>query len=457
MRVTIMGLGLHGGGVESALFCLKNGAEVTVTDLKKEAELEPSLKRLKDFPVRLVLGKHEKEDFISPDLIIKNPGVPRNSPFMTLAKEHNIPVETDISLFLRYIDNPVIAVTGSKGKSTTASAIHFVLKEVFPGSELGGNITISPLTFVDTLPPDVPVVLELSSWQLADLAEKDVLKPVISLITNIFPDHLNWYRSMDHYISDKKIIYKNQGKEDYSIFNFDCPYVSRFKENTHATPCFFSRALLPPEYQGAWLENDRGFARIRDSYGQILEKEARLKGIHNRINLLSAGLALYLYGIDPLKIRSSLSRFSGIEHRLELFLQHNGIDYYNDSAATIPEATVAAIQTIPKPLFLITGGTDKKSDFSPLLDVVTKCEKVYLLEGTGTEKIAALFKKKGILYEGFFPSLSDAVDQVFMDAHPGASVLFSPGCASFGMFLNEFDRGQKFKKYVKQKSGVYPG
>lgn len=452
-----MGLGLHGGGVESALFCIKKGAEVTVTDLKEEAVLTSSLERLKNFSVRLVLGKHEKEDFISSDLIIKNPGVPQDSPFLAIAKKHNIPVETDLSLFLHYTDNPVIAITGSKGKSTTATAIHFVLTKVFPGSKLGGNITISPLTFVGQLPPDVPVVLEISSWQLADLAYKDVLKPKISLITNILPDHLNWYRSMDHYISDKKIIYKNQGKEDFSIFNFDCPYVNRFTQDTPAAPCFFSKKALPSQYQGAWLEGKKGFVRIRDSYHQILEEKLKLPGSHNRMNLLSAGLSLYLYGIDPDVIRSTLSRFKGIEHRLELFLQHNNVDYYNDSAATIPQATVAAIRTLPEPIFLITGGTDKNIDFSPLLDIIAKCEKIYLLEGTGTEKIVTLFNQKGVLFEGIFSSVSDVVDRVAADTCPGVSVLFSPGCASFGMFLNEFDRGQRFKKHVKQRLGVHPG
>lgn len=457
IRVTIMGLGLHGGGVESALFCLKKGAEVTVTDLKEEAELRSSLERLKNYPVRFVLGRHEQDDFISTDLIIKNPGVPQDSPFLITARKHNIPVETDISLFLHYVDNPVIAVTGSKGKSTTATAIHFVLERVSPGSKLGGNITISPLVFVNTLPPGVPVVLELSSWQLADLAHKNVLTPEVSLITNIFPDHLNWYGNMERYISDKTIIYKNQKKSDFSIFNYDCPYVTRFEKETPATPCYFSKKPLPPQYNGAWLKAGKGYVRFRDSYDQILEDKVKLPGFHNRMNLLSAGLALYLYGMNPEIIRSFLSQFTGIEHRFELFLQYNNVDYYNDSAATIPQATVAAIRTLPEPVHLITGGTDKSIDFAPLLNVVTKCEKIYLLKGTGTEKIVRLFNQKGVQYEGIYLGVNDVVDQVIINTYPGVSVLFSPGCASFGMFLNEFDRGQKFKAYVNQKLGAITG
>jgi UDP-N-acetylmuramoylalanine--D-glutamate ligase len=175
------------------------------------------------------------------------------------------------------------------------------------------------------------------------------------------------------------------------------------------------------------------------------------------MNLLSAGLALYLYGIDPGTIRSSLSQFKGIEHRFELFLQHDKVDYYNDSAATIPQATAAALRTLTGPVFLITGGTDKNIDFSPLLDVTAKCEKIYLLEGTGTEKIITLFKREGVPYEGIFPDINSLVHRVVEDTYPGVSVLFSPGCASFGMFLNEFDRGKRFKACVKQELGVFIG
>ena len=208
--------------------------------------------------------------------------------------------------------------------------------------------------------------------------------------------------------------------------------------------------------------------RTGDTYEQILDHNTILKGDHNRINLLCAGLALYLYGIDTKIIRSSLSEFKGIEHRLELFLNHNGVHYYNDSAATIPQATVAAIQTLRSPVFLITGGTDKNIDFSPLLAVITQCEKVYLIAGTGTEKIVTLLNKNSVTFEGPFSDLNNLVDQVISDIYTykqynristnvnysGVSVLFSPGCASFGMFLNEFDRGRKFKECVTQRLSV---
>ncbi|MBN2444813.1 MAG: UDP-N-acetylmuramoyl-L-alanine--D-glutamate ligase [Spirochaetales bacterium] len=452
LHVLIMGLGLHGGGVESALFFLKKGARVTVTDLNSEIVLRPSIERLKDFPVRFVLGRHEKEDFISADVIIKNPGVPKSSEYLAIATAHSVPVETDLSLFLRMSENPIIAVTGSKGKSSTASAIHFGLSRVFPHSGLGGNITISPLTFIDTIPTGTPVVLELSSWQLADLADKNVLRPKVSLVTNILPDHMNWYDSMEHYIADKKNIYKSQGKDDVILLNNDCPYVDSFVKDAPAPPYFFSSNRLPPHRQGAWLDDNKGFLRIDDTYEQILEQDTFLKGIHNKMNLLSAGLALFLYGIKPEIIREALSTFKGIEHRLEMFLEYEDVSYYNDSAATIPQATVAALQTLSSPVFLITGGTDKNIDFSPLLDVCGRCERIYLIKGSGTEKIVTLFKQNGVMFDGPFPGLDEILDRVMSDVYPGVSVLFSPGCASFGIFLNEFDRGKKFKQNVIKRT-----
>ncbi|MFQ3621808.1 MAG: Mur ligase family protein, partial [Spirochaetales bacterium] len=208
LKVTVMGLGLNGGGVEAARFFARNGARVTVTDLRSEETLQPSLQALASFPIRYVLGKHNPEDFSEADLVVKNPAVPPNSPFLKLAKK----VETDISLFLTYFTGPIFGVTGTKGKSTVSSALHAGLRKVFPASRLGGNITVSPLQFLEELTHDTPVVLELSSWQLGDLPDPSKLKPKIAIITNLFPDHQDRYPDMESYARDKAILFRNQTK-----------------------------------------------------------------------------------------------------------------------------------------------------------------------------------------------------------------------------------------------------
>ncbi|MBN1797145.1 MAG: UDP-N-acetylmuramoyl-L-alanine--D-glutamate ligase [Spirochaetales bacterium] len=449
IRVTIMGLGLHGGGLSSALFFARQKARVTITDLREKSVLKSSLDKLAGFPIRYVLGRHEAADFSDVDLIIKNPGVALDSPFLKIAREHLVPIESDISIFLQLCKNPVIAVTGSKGKSTTASAIHFCLSGRIKDAKLGGNITVSPLTFIEELEDHTPVVLELSSWQLADLKGKPLFKPKISLITNILPDHMNRYKDMNEYVADKKIIFETQNNTDYSIFNYDDAYCDEFARESKAGCLFFSSTELPVKLPGAWLKNQEGYVRINGSTHKILEKNLLVAGTHNRLNLLCAGLALYVFGLDPEFIRSCLSKFQGIEHRLERFHTVKGIDFYNDSASTIPHAVVAAVKSLPQPIILITGGTDKNIDFSPLENIMRIPRQIILLKGTATRKILSLIKKHGVSFCGPFADLTKAVRCAYENARPGMSVLFSPGCASFGMFLNEFDRGKKFKRIVK--------
>lgn len=361
MKVTIMGLGLHGGGLESARYLARHGAILTVTDLRDERVLAPSIEKLGDFPVRYVLGRHEDDDFRNADMVIKNPGVKPDSPFLLMARR----VETDISLFL--VPNParLIAVTGSKGKSGTASAIHWGLCRardagLLPGRAwLGGNITVSPLTFLEDLTAEDDVVLELSSWQLGDLKGRlhpnraaanpaALLKPRVAVLTAIMSDHQNWYGSMEPYVADKRIIYQGQDEGDATIA-LDDDWGRSFLNETRARPivCTAASADLVPQ-------------------------KLLTPGLHQRQNLLSAGLALLDLGLPADFIRDSLGRFPGIEHRLEFFHEKGGIRFYNDTTATIPEAAAAAINAFDVPLVLVTGGTDKNLDFAPLVNAAAQ-------------------------------------------------------------------------------------
>jgi len=487
IKVLIMGLGLHGGGLESARFLLKRGAEVTVTDLRDEKILSPAIvqldkicSELKREKIRYILGKHEIEDFKKADIVIKNPGVRPDSPFLQASKR----IETDISLFLSESKARLFAVTGTKGKSSTASALHWILSKNRKSgrSFLGGNITVSPLTFLDELTENDDAVLELSSFQLGDLKNcrspdgSALLKPAACIITAIMPDHLDRYMSMEEYVDDKKNIYRGQDANCVMVAGDD-DWGGNFCAETKARPLVYSRSVLPEGQSGGWIENEGpGFARLynwkfpafhqtKGESGEVYAAGETVElvpqylltpGSHQKMNMLSAALAAYGLGVDSRTICGALSGFAGIEHRLEMFHQTDNIRFFNDSAATIPEAAAACIEALcPQgPLVLVTGGTDKNLDFSVFVRVAKNTKALILLAGTGSEKLALLLAQAGIDYSGPFDNLDNAVRcavekaACIKRAQGACSVALSPGCASFGMFLNEFDRGLKWKEAV---------
>lgn len=467
LSVTIMGLGLNGGGLASARFFAEHGAkEVIVTDMKTEEELAPSVAELRRYPnVRFALGGHNIEDFRTADMVIKNPGVKsEGNPY--LAAAHCI--ETDISIFLQLSDAPVLAVTGSKGKSSTVSALYYGLQQCGIPAFLGGNITVSPLIFLTETRTDTPVVLELSSWQLGDLAQSPQLKPKIAIITHIMPDHQNWYGSMERYVSDKKIIYRNQDNTDYTICNYDDEWGKTFAQETAGQVFWYSAHPLPPHLFGAWIASD-GSARIRLTPGDdrpLLPPKITVPGAALKQNVTAASLALALYGADLQKIPDIMKSYGGIPHRLEFFYETEQFKFYNDSAATIPEATAAAVNAFDKPVILITGGTDKKLDFTALAPELKKAKALFLLAGTGTDKLTPLLQAQHTRYFGPFQDLSTLLEAIRREYEPALqndgimlqndhtatqeTVVFSPGATSFGMFKNEFDRGLRFKEAVRK-------
>jgi UDP-N-acetylmuramoylalanine--D-glutamate ligase len=478
MKTLVMGLGLHGGGLESARFLAQHGAEVTVTDLRDEKILSPSIEQLEAggtngkyaYPIRYVLGSHEIDDFKNADMVIKNPGVRPDSHFLQAAKQ----VETDISIFLANSPARLCAVTGSKGKSSTASALHWVLSQArkqasenqtaLPGKAwLGGNITVSPLTFLDELTAEDDVVLELSSWQLGDLrGARHLLRPRAVVMTAIMPDHLDRYGTMEAYIADKRIIYQGQDETDVTVASDDV-WGKSFHKESRGRPLVYAEAPLPEGAGGGWLtgHDGPGMARLygsqcngnidRNIEGKVFEAvpaKLLVPGYHQKKNLLSAALALLDLGLSAETVRAALAAFPGIEHRLEFFHAANGVRWYNDSAATIPEAAAAALGAFDTPVILVSGGTDKNLDYSPLVHAAPKAKTIILLAGTAGDKLKGLLSGAGIPFMGPFDNVENAVIAAQNAAGDGDTVILSPGCASFGMFLNEFDRGKKWKQAV---------
>ena len=456
MKVLVMGLGLHGGGMESARYLARGGADVTVTDLRDEKTLAPSIEKLNAYPVRYVLGRHETEDFKKADFVIKNPGVRPDSPFLKAANR----IETDISLFLAACPAEILAVTGTKGKSSVSSALFWTLNEYRESMRckvrLGGNITVSPLSFLDELEEGDLVVLELSSWQLGDLRGKGLLKPRAALITPIMRDHLDWYGTMEAYVDDKRLIYQHQDSNDVTIVEND-DWGRSFLSETKGRPLVYSEKPLSASNKddgisGGWIEapDGPGFARLDGQVVEAVPSKPLVQGSHQKKNLLAAALALLDLGLPSEFVRESLGRFPGIEHRLEFFHESNGVKFYNDSAATVPEAAAAAIRAFEKPPLLVTGGTDKNLDFTPLAKAASEAAYLVLLAGTGSEKLKNLLDAQKIKYQGPFDSLDKAINAVLERSVPGDNVVLSPGCTSFGMFLNEFDRGRKWKEGVRR-------
>lgn len=497
-KITVMGLGLNGGGLATVQFFLRHGAHVIATDMKSAEQLAPTIKQLEDDDsfdhslLSLHLGTHDIADFENADCVIKNPGVKfQGNKFLAAAVAKNRAIETDLSVFLHFCRSPIIAVTGSKGKSSTVSAIYHGLCECGFTAFLGGNITVSPLTFLEETNENTPVVLELSSWQLADLRGRGVLKPKISVITKIVPDHMNWYGNMTDYVADKKLIYADQDENDFSIFDF-----SKWEASVGD---FSSSDFAPPDNAKTW-----GDIFARETKAKVIDPNKmnislpalKVPGEHNRINALNAATALCLMGIEQTRAVNAIASWQGIPHRLQYFhtwqkenensnASEKNIRFYNDSAATVPEAAAAAIKAFDEPIIFITGGTDKGLSFEPLAAVLANATanssptkalattdasatadapalahaphiaRLYLLAGTGTDKLTQLLDERNIKHGEPFASLQSLLGAIYADektSPSGAGVtVFSPGATSFGMFSNEFDRGNKFMDMVKNQ------
>ncbi len=451
-----MGLGLHGGGVGTARFLVEAGAQVTVTDLKSAKELKPSLTQLQDLPIKYVLGKHRKKDFSEADLVMKNPGVPDHSPFLAIAQEHHIPIETDLGLFLQLCPSPhLIGITGTKGKSTTTTLVYEILKRTQPDTQIAGNIRVSPFTILPQIRPETLVILELSSWQLEGLAQHK-MSPHLACITNIFPDHLNRYPDLHTYAEAKKNIFKFQKAGDYVIMNYDCAILREpfFNYNLKNIYWFSRKKELR---QGTFIRRGGIILRERNLDHRLLSvRDIKLPGKHNLENVLAAITVAWLAGARRGTIPEVVREFRGLADRLESIREWKGVRYVNDTTSTTPLSTVAALKSFAAPLILIAGGADKNLDFRLLAQTIARRVKaLILLNGEATPRLlaavnSALRKTTRKLPITQTDTLEAAVSQAQTWAVPGDIVLLSPACASFGMFQNEFDRGAQFKTLVQK-------
>lgn len=452
-KVTVMGLGLLGGGLGATKWLAKQGANVLVTDLKTKKELKPSLKELEDFDLKYVLGEHRLKDFKEVDLVVKNPAVETDSKFLEAARENNVPIETEISLFFKNCPCPIIGITGTKGKSTVATLTYELLKQSHQVI-LGGNIKTETLPKLGQLNENSLAVLELSSWQLSSL-KKDQLSPEGAIITNIKQDHLNRYGSFEDYVADKSIIYKYQDENDYLVLNHQDEVSSQFAKSAEAQVFYYNFEEELEENRGAHLENESIFF---DEEEVCKREEIKLPGPHNLANVLAAITMAKVYGVSNETIGKVISDFKGLSHRLEL-VKENKVTFYNDSCATNPAATIAALQSFEEKVVLIAGGAEKDLEFKELAQTIAKQTKgLILLKGEATsrlkEKVEKALKGKQLPIkkaEDMEQAVEMASELAQREGETPSIVLLSPACASFGQFINEFDRGEKFKQAVNNQ------
>lgn len=445
-RVLVVGLGIHGGGVGVARFLSGQGAQVTVSDLKPAEELAASLEALKGLPIRFVLGEHRLEDLDSADMLIRNPAVPAESPFLAAARQRGIAIEMEMSLFFRLCPGPILAVTGTKGKTTTTLLLASILQQVEARTVAAGNMRISALELLPSLTPTTPACLELSSWQLEGL-EPYRLSPHIGVITNITPDHLNRYSSFEAYAQAKGTMVRWQTADDVAVLNRDDQTVARFVGEGRARTIWFSRRQ---PVDGVYLD---GADVVLDWQGRrsvlCQRGDVRLPGEHSIENVLAAAAAAVAWGAPPETIRTGIRGFAGVEHRLEFVRELDGVRYINDTTATAPAAALAALQAFPEPLIVIAGGADKRLEFGELGQALARrAKRIVLLDGTATGKLAAAIERSGGEIAGRFSVMTSAVQEAQRLAERGDVVLLSPGCASFGLFANEFERGDTFRQAV---------
>jgi UDP-N-acetylmuramoylalanine--D-glutamate ligase len=441
-RILVVGLGKS--GVASALFLKAHGARVTVSDTKSGDELRNEIPALLDHGITVETGGHGERTFRGQDLIVVSPGVPVDAPPLAQARTLGEPVIGEIELAAQFLPGPIIAITGSNGKTTTTTLAGEIMTAGGFPTLVGGNIGTPAISLAERAKPETTIVLEVSSFQLETI---QTFHPKVAVVLNVTPDHLDRHRTFEIYVDAKARIFENQQASDFAVLNADDPTCVTMLSRTKAQVFWFSRQKEVK--LGAWV--DAGKILFRDGSGQreIMQvSEIPLKGAHNLENVLAAVCAGALMGCVPEKICQAVRDFKAVEHRLEFVATVGGVDYYNDSKATNVDATIKALESFPANIHLILGGKDKGSDYSVLNDLLrARVKRVYTI-GAAAAKIESqiVFPKSEIIHA---ETLENAIRKAHAAAQPGDVVLLAPACASFDQFKNYEHRGQVFKEIVR--------
>jgi UDP-N-acetylmuramoylalanine--D-glutamate ligase len=451
LRVHIIGLGSLGTGQACARVLSELGAKVEVSDVKPKTKLAPQLAALADLPITFHLGAKAYQDISEAKLVILSPGVPLDIPPLQAAREAGALVVSEIEAAYWIAPCPIIAVTGTKGKTTTTTLIGKLLQAAGKSVLVGGNIGIPLIQLARQAKPQDLLVAEVSSFQLE--ATRD-FRPKVAVFLNFFADHLDRHADLWAYWDAKNKLFANQTAEDFAVLNADDLGLSQLVGKLSSQVVTFS--LQRP----ATADMGDGFFRI-DGEPVCPVEGVRLRGRHNLYNVAAALATAHLLGSDLEGAEAVLKEFRGVENRLEEVAVVNGVTFINDSQATIPEAAAVALEAMEAPVVLIAGGRPKVSDFSPLGKTIAQRAAALITIGEAAEAIAAAAKGAGLKNSYRAASLEEAVEKAYALSSPGGMVLLSPACASFDMFNNMAHRGEVFRAAVraleaKSKSGDSP-
>jgi len=443
-RVLVVGLGKS--GVASALFLKACGARVTVSDAKSGDELRNEIPALLDHGITVETGGHGERTFREQDLIVVSPGVPVDAPLLQQARALGEMVIGEIELAAQFLPGPIVAITGSNGKTTTTTLTGEILTAGGLSTLVGGNIGTPAISLAERATRETVIVLEVSSFQLETI---QTFRPTVAVVLNVTPDHLDRHRTFEAYVNAKARMFENQRGDDFAVLNEDDATCVAMAARTKAQVFWFSRKKEVK--QGAWVRD--GKILFRDGSGEKSQREIMqvseipLKGAHNLENVLAAVCAGALMGCAPEKIRRAVREFKAVEHRLEFVATIGGVDYYNDSKATNVDATIKALESFPANIHLILGGKDKGSDYSVLNDLLRqRVKRVYTIGGAA-EKIESQIRAVNVEIVRAV-TLENAVRKANAAAVAGDVVLLAPACASFDQFKSYEHRGQVFKEVV---------
>lgn len=439
----VLVVGLARTGIATAKFLKAKGSLVTATEVKPKEEMKEAVQALKGMDISTEWGGHQTETFLKQDIIVVSPGVDLNIEPIQKAIKQGVRVVSEIELAYHFIHAPIIAVTGTNGKTTTTLLVGEMLKEDGRKVGVGGNVGEPLILFADGKDRWEVLVVEISSFQLE--AIKD-FRPRISVLLNITEDHLDRYPRYDDYIEAKVRIFANQNSGDLAVLNRDDPIVMQFREKVKAKKVLFS--LKEKLGEGAFLNGQTIFLRLGEKGEEYSIAKTPLEGIHNVENMMAALTTARIFGCSKKSIQTVLDRFKGLEHRLEFVREIKGVRFYNDSKGTNVGSVVKSLQSFSEPVTLIAGGKDKNGDLSPLEALIQKRVKHLILIGEAKERMNR--ELGGLTDTVMAKTMEKAVLLAHQKAKAGEVVLLSPACSSFDMFKDYKERGKVFKEAVKR-------
>lgn len=441
-RVLVMGLAKSGEA--AARLLQRRGMNVVATDRRERQTNDSTADLLESEGIKVVLGEHPLSLLDEPlTFIVKNPGIPYSAPLVVEAVRRNIPVYTEIEVASWLTQAPIYAITGSNGKTTTTTLVGEILQSAGLQPVVAGNIGLALSSVIDEVEQTRPIVLEVSSFQLQGTER---FHPRIGALLNIYPSHLDYHQTLESYVAAKMKLFQNMTMDDVAVLNYDSVAVRREAHSIGARIVWFSRISEVPE--GVFVENDMVVARSEGQQFPIIALSAiALKGEHHLENALAAAAIALRAGAPVDAIAEVLSRFKGVEHRLEFVRTVEGVDYFNDSKATNPQAALHALKSLPTGIVWIAGGLDRGDDLSPLSEELAARVKYAVLLGQSSPRFQKLCGELGIACE-MVPNLEQAVFAAHRRANAGEVVLLSPASASWDMFSSFEERGRMFKETV---------